>query len=81
MSTDPLPPRSSAPPAGERVHMPESSIVPLVNAVGLAVAIVSLTLSWYLVALGGAVFLVSTIVWIADVRRDISHLPLDHDSH
>jgi hypothetical protein len=81
MSTEPHPTRSSAPPAGERVHMPESSIVPLVNAMGLAVAIVSLTLSWYLVALGGAVFLVSAIVWIADVRRDISHLPLDHDPH
>ena len=79
MSIEPT--HSSAPPAGERVHMPESSILPLVNAVGLALAIVSLTLSWYLVALGAAVFLVSTIKWIADVRHDISQLPLDHDSH
>jgi hypothetical protein len=81
MSTEPLPTQSSAPPAGERVHMPESSILPLVNAVGLAIAIVSLTLSWYLVALGGAVFVVSTIKWIADTRRDIGNLPLDHDHH
>jgi hypothetical protein len=78
MSTEPLPTESAAPPAGERIHRPAPSILPLVNAAALAVAIVSLTLTWYLVAFGGAVFLVSAIRWIADVRRDISDLPLDH---
>ena len=81
MSTEPLESQSGAPPAGERVHMPESSILPLINAAGLALAIVSLTLSWYLVAFGGAVFVVSAVRWIADVRRDIGNLPLDHDHH
>jgi type IV secretory pathway TrbD component len=81
MSTEPLSSEPGAPPAGERVHMPESSILPLVNAVGLAIAIVSLTLSWWLVAFGGAIFLVSTIRWIADTRRDIANLPLDHNDH
>ena len=71
----------SAPPAGERIHMPAPSIVPLINAAGLALAIVSITLSWWLVAFGGAVFLISLIFWIRDVRRDIADLPLDHDHH
>jgi hypothetical protein len=66
------------PPAGEEVHMPEPSIIPLVNAAALAIAIVSLTLSWYVVALGGVVFVITTIKWIADVRRDIDALPLEH---
>lgn len=66
------------PPAGEEVHMPEPSIIPLVNAAALAIAIVSLTLSWYTVALGGVVFVITTIKWIADVRRDIDALPLEH---
>jgi Cytochrome c oxidase subunit IV len=79
MSTEPLPPEPSAPPAGERIHMPAPSIVPLINAAGLALAIVSITLSWWLVAFGGAVFLVSLLFWIRDVRRDIDDLPLDHD--
>ena len=80
MSSDPFDTEiSPAPPAGERIHMPESSILPLINASGLALAIVSLTLSWWLVAFGGIVFLVSTIVWIASTRRDIANLPLDHD--
>jgi hypothetical protein len=66
------------PPAGEEVHMPEPSIIPLVNAAALAIAIVSLTLSWYVVALGGVVFLITAVKWIADVRRDIASLPLEH---
>jgi hypothetical protein len=78
MSTEPHSTESAAPPAGERIHMPAPSILPLVNAAGLALAIVSITLSWYLVAFGGAIFLGSAIRWIADVRRDINDLPLDH---
>ena len=66
------------PPAGEEIHMPEPSIIPIVNAAALAITIVSLTLSWYFVALGGIVFLITTIKWIGDVRRDIDALPLEH---
>jgi hypothetical protein len=66
------------PPAGEEIHMPEPSIIPVVNAAALAIAIVSITLSWYVVALAGTVFLITTIRWIVDVRRDIAALPLEH---
>ncbi len=79
MSTEPLDP--DTPPVGEEIHMPRPSILPLINAAGLALAIVSLTLQWYLVAAGLIVFVVSAIRWIADVRRDIRDLPLDHSSH
>ena len=70
--------RRPVPPVGEEVHMPEPSIIPIVNAAALAIAIVSITLSWYVVALAGFVFLVSTVKWVADVRRDIAELPLEH---
>ena len=66
------------PPAGEEIHMPAPSLIPLVNSAALAIAIVAITLSWYVVALAGIVFLVTTIRWIADVRRDIAQLPLEH---
>ena len=68
----------TVPPVGEEVHMPEPSLIPVVNAAALAITIVSITLSWYVVALAGFVFLVTTIRWIADVRRDIDALPLEH---
>ena len=69
------------PPAGEEVHMPAPSALPLINAAALAIAIVSITISWWLVAGAGIVFLVTTIRWIRDVRRDIDELPLDHSHH
>ena len=66
------------PPSGEEVHMPEPSLIPIVNAAALALTIVSLTLSWYTFGLGLAVFLITTVKWIAAVRRDIDALPLEH---
>jgi hypothetical protein len=71
----------TTPPAGEEIHMPAPSILPLINAAGLALAIVSLTLTWYLVAAGLIIFGWSTIVWIGKVRREIADLPLDHSHH
>jgi hypothetical protein len=68
-------------PVGEEIHMPAPSILPLINAAGLALMIVSITLSWYLVAFGAIVFLWTTVRWVADVRRDIAQLPLDHGHH
>ena len=67
-----------APPAGEQIHMPSSSVIPLVNAAALALAIVSITLSWVLVAAALVVWVATTIKWIGDTRRDIEHLPAEH---
>ena len=69
------------PPVGEEIHMPPPSILPLINAAGLALAIISITFSWYLVAIGAVIFLWTTVRWIGDVRRDIAALPLDHSHH
>jgi hypothetical protein len=74
--------QDAAPPVGEQLHIPGPSILPLINAAGLAFAIISITLSWYLVAFGAIVFVVTAIKWIGDTRRDISELPLEHgDQH
>jgi Flp pilus assembly protein TadB len=81
MSDHELDQNGTAPPVGEEIHMPAPSIIPLFNAAALALAIVCITLSWVLVAVFGFVFLVTTIRWIADTRRDIAALPLDHSSH
>jgi hypothetical protein len=69
------------PPVGEEVHMPAPSALPLINAAALAIAIVSITISWWLVAGAGIVFLATAARWIRDVRRDIDELPLDHSHH
>ena len=69
------------PPVGEEVHMPAPSALPLINAAALALAIVSITISWFLVGFGLIVFIATAIRWIRDVRRDIAELPLDHTHH
>jgi tellurite resistance protein TehA-like permease len=69
---------AAAPPSGEQIHMPGPSVLPLVNAAALAFAIVSITLSWWLVGFGVLIFLVTAIKWIGDTRRDIADLPLEH---
>jgi hypothetical protein len=68
----------NVPPVGEEVHMPEPSVLPVINAAALAIAIVSVTLSWIVVILATAVFLGTTVKWVLDVRRDIADLPLEH---
>ena len=65
-------------PVGEEVHMPEPSALPLINAAALAIAIVSITISWWLVAVAALIFLATAIRWIRDVKRDIADLPLEH---
>jgi hypothetical protein len=72
---------TNVPPVGEEIHMPPPSVLPLVNAAALAIAIVSITISWWLVGAAAIVFLGTAIRWIGDVRRDIGELPLDHSHH
>ena len=67
-----------APPVGEEIHMPAPSLLPIVNAVGLAIAIVSITISVVMVIVGGLIFLVSAGIWIAKARQELDELPAEH---
>jgi hypothetical protein len=69
---------TAAPPVGEEVHMPAPSALPLINAAALAIAIVAITISWWVVAGAMLVFLATAVRWIRDVKRDIAELPLEH---
>ena len=72
---------TSVPPAGEEVHMPAPSALPLINSAALAIAIVALTISWWVVGVAMLIFLATAVRWIRDVKRDIAELPLDHSHH
>ena len=69
---------TAAPPAGEQIHLPAPSLLPLLNAVGLSVAIVGLTISPLFIIAGGLLFAVTALVWIRDARREMDELPLEH---
>ena len=70
-----------APPVGEQIHMPAPSILPILNAIGLATAIVGITISIFMVIAGLLLFLGTAVVWIRDARREFQDLPLDHHGH
>ena len=67
-----------AAPAGEQIHMPAPSIIPVLNAAGLATAIVGVTISMILVVAGLLLFAGTAIAWIRDARREMEDLPLEH---
>jgi len=66
------------PPVGEEIHLPGPSLLPILNGVGITLAIVGITLGWVLIVVGLTLFLVTTVRWIADTRRDIDALPPEH---
>jgi type IV secretory pathway TrbD component len=67
-----------APPAGEAVHLPGPTYLPVITAVGIAIAVIGVVQSWILVALGVIVTLVAVWRWIRDTRSDMAELPLQH---
>ena len=67
-----------APPAGEQTHLPEPSLLPVLNAVGISIAIIGIPISLVVIIPGLVLFLVTAAIWIRSARRDFDDLPLDH---
>jgi hypothetical protein len=72
---------TNAPAVSEEVHMPEPSMLPIVNAVGVTLSLVGLTLSIAITIIGLVIFLVTLVAWVRAAAHEISELPLDHSSH
>lgn len=66
------------PPVGEEIHLPEPSLIPVLSAFGVTLAVVGLVLSWAITAVGLIIVVLTTIRWIRDTRRDVEELPLEH---
>jgi mannose/fructose/N-acetylgalactosamine-specific phosphotransferase system component IID len=74
-------PDQTPPPVGEEIHLPGPSLLPILNALGITLALIGITLGLVLVVVGGTLFVVTTWMWIASTRRDIAALPPEHQSH
>jgi hypothetical protein len=66
------------PPAGEEVHLPGPTLLPLLTAAGITLAVVGITISPILLIGGSILTIVCVIRWIMDTRREVNELPLDH---
>ena len=76
--TDRPPAETEAAPAGEHIHMPAPSILPLLNATGLAVGIVGITEGTAFLVGGLGLFLVTLVIWIRAAARETAELPAEH---
>ena len=65
------------PPSGEEIHLPGPSLLPLLTAVGITVALVGVTTYIELTIAGVILTVVCVLRWIGDTRREIDELPLD----
>ena len=63
------------PPVGEEIHLPGSSLLPLLLAGALTVALVGVTVNRILTIAGGVVAIVVIAIWIRSTRREIDELP------
>jgi hypothetical protein len=65
------------PPVGEEIHLPGPSILPLLTAVGITLALVGITTFIEFTVVGVILTVWCLWRWIKDTRREIDELPLD----
>jgi hypothetical protein len=67
------------PPAGEAVHLPGPSFLPVIVAFGITIAVVGVVLNWVMFGIGVAITVVAIVRWARETREDVASLPLSHD--
>jgi hypothetical protein len=71
---------AEAPPAGEAVHLPGPTYLPVITAAGVSMAVIGVVVWWVLVVIGLIVTIVAVWRWIRETRQDMAELPLEHHS-
>ena len=66
-------------PAGEAIHLPGPSYLPVIVAFGTTIALVGVVLNWVMFGIGVAITVVSIVRWARETREDIADLPLEHE--
>ncbi len=64
-----------APPVGEEIHLPGPTILPLLTAVGVTLALVGVTTMFPLTVIGVILTIGCVVRWIKDTRREVDELP------
>jgi hypothetical protein len=65
------------PPAGEEIHLPGPSMMPILTAVGITLALVGVTTFIELTVVGVILTVYCVVRWINETRHEIEELPLD----
>ena len=67
------------PPAGEDIHLPGPSVLPVLTALGITLTLIGLTTFVELSVIGGLLTIYCVVRWIKDTRHEVDQLPLDAD--
>jgi len=71
-------PDGGVPPAGEPVHLPGPSYLPVLVALGITIALCGVVINWMMFGIGVALTVIAIGRWIAETRREMAELPLEH---
>ena len=69
------------PPAGEEIHLPGPSLLPVLFTVGATAGLVGVLEGPVFWVPGVVLLLYAIIRWIVETRRGIDELPLEHEAH
>jgi hypothetical protein len=69
---------SEAPAAGESIHLPGPSYLPVTTAFGIALAVCGVVLALPMVVIGLIITVVSVWRWVGETRTEMGELPLEH---
>jgi hypothetical protein len=67
-----------APPAGEEIHLPGPTLIPITTAFAITLIVIGTTITWGLSIIGAILLLYCIVRWIRDTRRDVNALPEEH---
>jgi hypothetical protein len=68
------------PPVGEEIHLPGPTILPVLTAIGITLALIGITTFIELTIAGSLLALGAVVAWVKDSRQEIDELPLDRAS-
>ena len=68
----------TVPPVGEEIHLPSNSVLPLVLAVGITLALIGITTFIGFVIAGALITLYAIARWVRETRAEIEELPPEH---
>jgi Flp pilus assembly protein TadB len=66
------------PPAGEQVHVPKPSLLPVLATVGVTLALVGVTVSIIFTIVGLLIAIPVIVYWIRTAREELGELPPGH---
>jgi Cytochrome c oxidase subunit IV len=64
--------------AGEAIHLPGPSYLPVVVAFGVTLAVVGVVIFPVMSVIGLVITVVAIVRWIGETRAETSELPLEH---